>query len=152
MIELKVGQKAPFFSGISQDEKHISISDYNNKLILFFYPKDNTPGCTLEACNLSANYTLLAQKGFDILGVSPDNISSHIKFINKHHLCFDLIADTEKIIANDYGVWGEKKFMGRKYFGIHRTTFVINQDQVIEKIFKKVDTKNHATQILESYQ
>tara|TARA_Y100001968_G_C19170706_1_gene625485 strand:- start:142 stop:600 length:459 start_codon:yes stop_codon:yes gene_type:complete len=151
MIELKVGEKAPFFSGINQNKKQVSLLDYNNKLILFFYPKDNTPGCTLEACNLSTNYTLLSQKGFDILGVSPDNISSHIKFINKYNLCFDLIADTEKTIANNYGVWGKKKFMGREYLGVHRTTFVINQDQVIEKIFKKVDTKNHARQILESY-
>lgn len=151
MIELKVGDKAPFFSGINQDEKQISISDYNNKLILFFYPKDNTPGCTLEACNLSSNGKLLIQNGFDILGVSPDNVHSHIKFINKYNLCFDLLADTEKIIANDYGVWGEKKIMGREYLGIHRTTFIINQDQIIERIFKKVDTKNHTTQILESY-
>jgi len=151
MIELKVGDKAPFFSGINQDEKQISISDYNNKLILFFYPKDNTPGCTLEACDLSSNEKLLIQNGFDILGVSPDNVRSHIKFINKYNLCFDLLADTEKIIANDYGVWGKKKFMGREYLGIHRTTFIINQDQIIERIFKKVDTKNHTVQILESY-
>jgi len=152
MIELKVGDKAPFFTGINQDEKQISLLDYaDKKLILFFYPKDNTPGCTAESCNLNSNYQTLGKQGFQVLGVSPDNVNSHIRFITKYNLCFDLIADTDKVLANDYGVFGKKKFMGREYMGIHRTTFIINTDQIIEKIFRKVDTKNHSKQILESY-
>ena len=152
MIELKVGDKAPFFTGVNQEEKQISLSDYTDKkLILFFYPKDNTPGCAAESCNLNSNYHVLDKQGFQVVGVSPDNVNSHIRFIAKYNLCFDLIADTEKILANDYGVFGQKKFMGREYLGIHRTTFIINRDQIIEKIFRKVDTKNHTKQILESY-
>ena len=152
MTHLKVGEKAPYFSGINQYSKNISLSNYSNKkLILYFYPKDNTPGCTIESCNLNENYSKLIKEGFQIIGVSPDDEKSHLKFIAKYNFSFDLIADVEKIICISYGVWGKKKFMGREYDGVHRTTFVINKDQIIQKIFTKVDTKNHSQQILESY-
>ena len=152
MTHLKVGEKAPYFSGINQNSKNISLSNYSNKkLILYFYPKDNTPGCTIESCNLNENYSKLIKEGFQIIGVSPDDEKSHLKFIAKYNFSFDLIADVEKTICISYGVWGKKKFMGREYDGVHRTTFVINKDQIIQKIFTKVDTKNHSQQILESY-
>ena len=152
MTHLKEGDKAPVFIGINQDSKPISLLDYQNKkLILYFYPKDNTPGCTAQSCNLTKHYTDLVQYGFDVLGISADNAQSHLKFIDKFNLSFNLIADVDKAICLLYGVFGKKKFMGREYDGIHRTTFVINQDQKIEKIFTKVDTKNHSQQILESY-
>jgi len=152
MTHLKVGEQAPFFLGINQDGQERSLLHYNDKkLIVFFYPKDNTPGCTSESCNLSNNYNILSEHGFEVLGVSADSEISHRKFIDKYNLCFDLIADTDKAICNDYGVFGKKKFMGKEYLGIHRTTFIINQNQTIEKIFTKVETKNHAEQILASY-
>ena len=152
MTHLKVGEKAPYFSGINQNSKNISLSNYSNKkLILYFYPKDNTPGCTIESCNLNENYSKLIKEGFQIIGVSPDDEKSHLKFIAKYNFSFDLIADVEKTICRSYGVWGKKKFMGREYDGVHRTTFVINKDQIIQRIFTKVDTKNHSQQILESY-
>lgn len=121
------------------------------KLILFFYPKDNTPGCTAEACNLRDNYQYLLDKGFKIIGVSADNADSHQNFTSKFDLPFPLIPDVEKKIILDYGVWGEKKFMGKTYDGIHRVTFVIDEKSNIEKIFTKVETKNHSTQILKEY-
>ena len=152
MTHLKVGDKAPFFSGNNQNGISTKLTDFKDKkLILYFYPKDNTPGCTAESCNLSENHEELLKKGFCVLGVSPDNETSHIKFIKKYNLKFDLIADVQKTICMDYGVWGEKKFMGREYLGVYRTTFIINNDQEIEKIFHKVETKNHTQQILESY-
>lgn len=150
MMHLKEGDKAPDFQGIGQDEKTISLSDYKGKkLILYFYPKDDTPGCTAEACNLRDNFSVLKKEGFELLGVSPDNPKKHQKFIDKYSLPFPLIADTEKEILNAYGVWGPKKFMGREYEGVHRTTFVIDENGTIEKIFTKVNTKAHAEQILE---
>jgi len=152
MTHLKVGDKAPFFAENNQDGKKISLTDYKNKkLILYFYPKDNTPGCTAESCNLNENYDVLLEQGFCVLGVSPDNEKSHLKFISKYHFNFDLIADINKVLCMAYGVWGAKKFMGRDYFGVHRTTFIINKDYIIEKIFSKVETKNHTQQILNSY-
>ena len=152
MTHLNVGDKAPVFSGLDQNSNQLSLVDYKGKkLILYFYPKDNTPGCTAESCNLNGNYSELQSKGFDVLGVSPDNEVSHQKFISKFNLGFNLIADVDKKMCMNYGVFGSKKFMGREYKGVHRTTFVINENQIIEKIFKKVDTKNHAKQILESY-
>ena len=152
MTHLKVGEDAPFFSGLNQNGETVLLSDFSDKkLILYFYPKDNTPGCTAESCNLNSNYLKLLKEGFSILGVSPDNEASHLKFISKYDLCFDLIADITRKISNDYGVFGNKKFMGREYLGIYRTTFVINTDKIIERIFTKVQTKNHAAQILESY-
>ena len=149
MMHLKEGDKAPDFQGVDQNEKTISLSDYKGKkLILYFYPKDDTPGCTAEACNLRDNFSVLKKEGFELLGVSPDNPKKHKKFIDKYSLPFPLIADTEKEILNAYGVWGPKKFMGREYDGVHRTTFVIDEEGKIEKIITKVNTKAHAEQIL----
>jgi peroxiredoxin Q/BCP len=149
MTHLKEGDKAPEFKGINQDEKEMSLSDFaGKKLILYFYPKDNTPGCTAESCNLNDNYDALTKQGFEVVGVSPDGIASHNKFIAKHNLSFNLIADTEKEILEAYGAWGLKKLYGREYMGVIRTTFVISEDGTIEKIFKKVKTKDHTNQIL----
>lgn len=150
MTTLKEGDKAPDFAGIDQNEHTISLSDYKGKkLILFFYPKDNTPGCTAEACNLRDNFDDLKEKGYELLGVSPDSARKHQNFIKKHELPFPLLADTEKEVLNAYEVWGEKKFMGRTYDGVHRTTFIIDEEGKIEKVFKKVKTKAHTEQILE---
>lgn len=149
MTKLKEGEKAPRFTGIDQNGKSISLSDFSGKpLILFFYPKDMTPGCTVEACNLRDNYSELKKQGFEILGVSPDSISRHQKFIEKYELPFPLIADGEKKIMQDYDVWGEKKMYGRSYMGVYRTTFVINEEGNIKKIFSKVKTNDHTAQIL----
>ncbi len=149
MTKLKEGEKAPRFTGIDQNGKSISLSDFSGKpLILFFYPKDMTPGCTAEACNLRDNYSELKKQGFEILGVSPDNISRHQKFIEKYELPFPLIADEEKKILQDYDVWGEKKMYGRSYMGVYRTTFVIDEEGNIKKIFSKVKTNDHTAQIL----
>lgn len=149
MAILKEGDKAPEFKGLNQDGKEIKLSDFKgSKLILYFYPKDNTSGCTAEACNLNENYDELNKHGYRVVGVSPDSAASHLKFIAKHSLGFDLIADTEKEILNNYGVWAEKSMYGRKYMGVVRTTFIINEDGSIEKIFNKVKTKEHAQQIL----
>lgn len=149
MAILKEGDKAPEFKGLNQDGKEIKLSDFKgSKLILYFYPKDNTSGCTAEACNLNENYDELNKHGYRVVGVSPDSAASHLKFIAKHSLGFDLIADTEKEILNNYGVWAEKSMYGRKYMGVVRTTFIINEDGIIEKIFNKVKTKEHAQQIL----
>ncbi len=151
MITLKAGDKAPEFSGIDQNANKISLSDFiGKKVILYFYPKDNTPGCTKEACNLRDNYMDLLSKGFIVLGVSADNEQSHQKFIEKFDLPFPLIADTDKAIIESYGVWGEKNMYGRKYMSIFRTTFIINESGNIEKVFKKVDTSNHTEQILKA--
>ena len=151
-MELKVTDKAPDFKGIIQDGSEVSLSDYKGKkLILFFYPKDNTPGCTAEACNLSENYTLLKEKGFELLGVSPDTEKKHQNFIAKKELAMNLVADVDKQILKKYGVWGEKKMYGRTYMGVMRTTFIIDKNGIIEKIFPKVKTKAHTEQILESY-
>jgi len=119
------------------------------KLVLYFYPKDNTPGCTAEACSLRDGYGELRSLGYEILGVSPDPVAKHQKFINKYELPFDLLADEDKSVLNAYGVWGEKKFMGRTYDGVHRMTFVIDEEGKIAKIIKKVKTKDHAAQILD---
>ena len=151
MEKLKIGDKAPHFSAIDQDGEKIALGDFDGKkLILYFYPKDNTSGCTAEACSLRDGYKELLEMGFNVVGVSPDNEASHRKFMEKYSLPFPLIADTEKEIAAAYGVWGLKKFMGREYMGIIRTTFVINNG-VIEKIFDKVKTKDHFVQIVDSY-
>ena len=152
-MKLEIGQKAPDFKGNIQDGTSRCLNDYKGKkLILFFYPKDNTPGCTAEACNLSENYDLLREKGFELLGVSPDTEKKHQNFIEKKNLAMDLVADPEKEILEAYGVWGEKKMYGRTYMGVMRTTFIIDENGHIEKIFPKVKTKAHAEQILEAYQ
>lgn len=149
MIELKEGDKAPYFKGVNQDGKEISSDDFKGKkLILYFYPKDNTSGCTAEACNLNDNYSALTAKGYQVVGVSPDSAGSHLKFITTYNLAFNLIADTEKKILEAYGVWAEKSMYGRKYMGVVRTTFIIGENGIIEKIITKVDTKNHAAQII----
>lgn len=152
MTQLKEGMTAPDFEGIDQNGKEIRSCDFRGrKLILYFYPKDNTPGCTAEACNLRDNYDQLIKKGFAVVGVSPDNERSHKGFAGKYSLPFPLIADTSKKILNDYGVWGEKKMYGRSYFGVIRTTIVIDEKGVIEKIIPKVDTANHTEQIFNMY-
>lgn len=149
---LKEGEKAPDFSGLNEAGKTVSLSDYKGKkLILFFYPKDNTPGCTKEACNLRDYYDLLLELGFELLGVSPDGEKKHQNFIKKHSLPFPLIADTEMTMINDYGVWGPKFFMGKNYDGLLRTTFIIDGEGIIERIFTEVKTKAHTAQILKSY-
>ena len=148
-MNLKVGDKAPAIEAVDHNGKKISLEDYKgSKVILYFYPKDDTPGCTAEACNLRDNYNMLLEKGFKIIGVSADNATSHLKFAGKYFLPFPLIPDTEKVIINAYGVWGKKKFMGREYDGINRMTFVISEDGHILKIFDKVQTKDHSDQIL----
>lgn len=149
MTHLKIGDKAPNFSGVDQNGAPVELADYKGKkLILYFYPKDNTPSCTKEACNLRDNYPLLNKKGYDVLGVSPDSEKSHLKFIDKYSLPFRLLVDTDLEAANAYGVWGEKKFMGKVYDGIHRITFVIDEAGVIEQVVLKVKTKEHTEQIL----
>lgn len=145
---VKVGQKAPEFSGETQNGK-ISLSDYKGKkVVLYFYPKDDTPGCTANACNFRDNFELLTNEGLHIIGVSPNTMQSHDKFANKYSLPFPLIADTDKSIAKSYGVWGLKKFMGRDYEGILRTTFIINEEGIVEYVIEKVDTKESTKQIL----
>jgi peroxiredoxin Q/BCP len=153
MIQLKEGMKAPFFEGVDQDGKTINLSDYaGKKVVLYFYPKDNTPGCTAEACNLRDNHNSLLNKGFAVIGVSADSEKSHKGFASKYSLPFPLIADTTKKILNDYGVYREKKLYGKSFLGIVRTTFIIDENGIIEKIISKVDTKNHTEQILDLFQ
>ena len=148
MANLKVGVQAPQFQGIDQNGKPISLKDYKGKkVILYFYPKDNTPGCTAEACNLRDNYSDLLDKGLDVIGVSPDSEKSHQKFIEKYELPFRLISDPDKEILNLYEAWGEKKMYGKTYMGILRKTFIINEKGYIEAIIEKVKTKDHTNQI-----
>jgi peroxiredoxin Q/BCP len=150
MKQLKEGDKAPAFEGINQDGKTIRLDNLKGKkVILYFYPKDFTSGCTDEACSLRDNYSELADRGFEVIGVSPDNEKSHIKFKSKYGLPYTLISDTEKNILKEYGAWGEKNMYGKIVQGVLRTTFVINEEGVIEKVFTKVNTKDHAQQILE---
>ena len=150
MNSLKEGDSAPDFSGIDQNGKQIKLSDFlGKKLILYFYPKDDTPGCTKEACNLRDNYKELKNNDFEVIGVSADNSAKHLKFIDKYELPFSLIADTEKMVINAYQCWGLKKFMGRQYDGILRKTFVIENNKIV-KIFEKVKTSDHFKQIMEA--
>lgn len=150
MKHLKIGDKAPLFTGTDQNGKTIHLNDFKGKKVaLYFYPKDNTPGCTVQACNLRDNYSTLQDMGIQIIGISADSESSHQKFADKYTLPFPLIADVNKSIIESYGVWGNKKFMGREYDGIHRTTFLINEDQIIVGIIEKPKTKLHAEEILE---
>lgn len=146
---LKAGIKAPKFSAKDQDGNTVSLSDFKDKkLVLYFYPKDDTPGCTAEACNLRDNYKQLLKNGYAVLGVSADEEKKHKKFIKKFNLPFPLIADTEKELCNAYGVWGKKKFMGREFMGIVRTTFIISEKGIINEVIEKVDNENHTSQIL----
>jgi peroxiredoxin Q/BCP len=152
MSALKEGQKAPAFEGADQNNNKIKLSHFSGKkVILYFYPKDDTPGCTAEACNLRDNYNDLLEKGFIVLGVSPDNEKSHKGFAGKYSLPFPLIADPEKKIINAYGVWGEKNMYGKKVMGVLRTTFIIDEKGIIEKIISKVDTAQHTEQIFKLY-
>ena len=150
MNALKEGDSAPDFSGTDQNGNPIKLNDFSGKkLILYFYPKDDTPGCTKEACNLRDNYNELKNNDFEVIGVSADNSAKHLKFIDKYDLPFSLIADTEKSVINAYQCWGLKKFMGREYEGILRKTFVIENNTIV-KIFEKVKTADHFQQIMEA--
>lgn len=146
---LKIGDKAPDFQGVDQNSNPIKLSDYKGKkLIIYFYPKDNTPGCTAQACNLRDNYNSLLEQGFNIIGISKDSVASHQKFIDKYQLPFPLISDTSTEIIKLYNAWGEKKFMGKTYEGILRKTYVIDSSGIIIDIIEKVQTKDHASQII----
>jgi thioredoxin-dependent peroxiredoxin len=152
MIQLKAGSKAPDFKGIDQQGNEIKLSGLRGKkVILFFYPADDTPTCTTEACNLRDNYDVLLKRGFIVLGVSPDSEKSHKSYANKYSLQFPIISDTSKEIINNYGVWGEKTLFGRKYLGVIRTTFIIDEKGLIEKIISNVNSSGHAEQILNLY-
>ncbi len=147
---LKEGEPAPDFRAKDQTGKEVQLADFKGKkLVLYFYPKDDTPGCTSQACNLRDNYALFKKKGYVILGISADEEKKHMKFATKYNLPFQLLADMDKKIIAAYDVWGEKHFMGRTFDGIIRTTFVIDEKGIIEKIIKDVKTKNHTEQILD---
>ncbi len=151
MITLKEGDKALAFKGKDQNGNTVQLKDFKGKkVVLYFYPEDNTPTCTVQACNLRDNYALLQKHGFTIIGISPDYAAKHKKFEVKFELPFTLIADTEHAIIDAYGVWGEKQLYGRKYMGLHRTTFVINEKGIIAKIFLKPKSKQHAEEIIEA--
>lgn len=151
MSELKTGDPAPDFEAKNQNGDEVRLRDYHGKkVVLYFYPEDDTPGCTKEACNLRDNYLDLQHKGYEVLGVSVDDVDSHNKFAQKYTLPFNLVADPDKKIVNDYGVYGEKNLYGKKSMGIRRTTFLIDEEGKIRKIFKKVKTDEHTAQILES--
>ncbi|WP_421976024.1 thioredoxin-dependent thiol peroxidase [Roseivirga seohaensis] len=148
-MALQAGDKAPNFEGIDQDSNPIKLSDFaGKKLVLFFYPKDNTPGCTAEACNLRDNYNALLEAGYAIVGISSDSAKKHQNFINKFALPFPLIADEDKSIHEQFGTWVEKSMYGRTYMGTARTTFIIDENGVIEEVISKVKTKDHTAQIL----
>lgn len=151
MSKLKAGDPAPGFSGVDQNEKRHELKDYRGKkLVLFFYPKADTPGCTAEACNLRDNWKRLQDEGYEILGVSADSPKKQLKFKEKYAFPFPLLADENKETINAYGVWGPKKFMGKTFDGINRTTFIIDEEGKIEEVIDKVKTKDHAAQVLEA--
>ncbi len=148
VCSLKSGDKAPAFSGVDQEGKEVALKDYKGKkLVLYFYPKDDTPGCTAQACSLRDDYASLKKKGVEILGVSADNEAKHQKFIEKYKLPFRLLADTEHVVIKQYDVWGKKQFMGRVFDGLIRTTFLINEKGVIDYVIEQPDTKAHAEEI-----
>ena len=149
-MALQVGDKAPAFEGIDQDSNPIKLSDFSGKkVVLYFYPKDNTPGCTAQSCNLRDNYDALLKAGYAVVGISSDSPKKHLNFIAKYDLPFPLIADEDKSIHEQYGTWVEKSMYGKTYIGTARTTFVINGEGVIEEIIAKVKTKDHTAQILD---
>ena len=149
MTILTEGQKAPAFKGKDQNGKPVSLSDYKGeKIVLYFYPQDDTPTCTVQACNLRDNFGLLKKNGFTVLGISPDEVGKHKKFEAKYELPFTLIADPDHSIIDKYGVWGEKQLYGRTYMGLHRTTFLIDEKGIIRKIFLKPKSKQHAEEII----
>ena len=148
-MKLEIGNQAPAFSVLNQNSETITLDQFKGKkVVLYFYPKDDTPGCTAEACDLRDNHQRFLDAGYVILGVSPDEPKKHLKFIAKFELPFDLLADTEQTVANAYGVWVEKSMYGRKYMGMARTTFIIDENGIITDIIEKVDTKAHTKQIL----
>ena len=149
MQTLKQGDTVPSFTSKDEQGNTISLSDYKGKkLVVFFYPKASTPGCTVEACNLRDNYEALQSKGYELLGVSADSAKRQSNFKNKHEFPFPLLADEDKTVINAFGVWGPKKFMGRAYDGIHRMTFIVGENGVVDRVIEKVKTKDHAAQIL----
>jgi peroxiredoxin Q/BCP len=153
MVKLKEGMSAPSFEGVDQEGRTVKLSDFaGRKLVLYFYPKDNTSGCTAEACSLRDSHEEFLNRGFAVVGVSTDSEKSHKGFAEKYSLPFPLIADTSRKIVNDYGVYQEKKMYGKSFFGIVRTTFIIDEKGKLEKIIAKVDTKNHSEQIFKLYQ
>lgn len=148
---LKIGDRAPEIRAKNQHGVPFSLQNFiGKKVVIYFYPKDNTPGCTAQSCNLRDNYTALQKQGFEVIGISADNERSHLKFIKKYNLPFTLIADSDKLVINDYGIYGQKKFWGKTYMGIIRTTFIIDEMGIIEEIITDVDTKNHTNQITET--
>lgn len=150
-MPLTAGSKAPDFTSKDQHGKEVKLSDFRGKkLVLYFYPKDMTPGCTAESCNLRDNYKALLKQGYEVLGISTDDEKSHRKFIEKEKLPFNLLADTDKSVHTKYGTWGEKSMYGRKYMGTMRTTFIIDENGMIEEVIEKVDTKEHTSQILKT--
>ncbi len=150
MAVLKEGDRAPAIDAVDQEGRRITLEDYKGrKVVLYFYPKDNTPGCTAEACDLRDHYSQFTRQGFEVIGVSADSEKSHRKFIEKFKLPFRLISDVDKKVLQDYGAWGEKKLYGRSFPGVLRKTFIISGDGIIERIIEKVDTKGHSTQIFE---
>ena len=149
MTNLQPGDKAPDFTSVNEKGEKVALKDYKGKkLVLFFYPRDNTPTCTVEACNLRDAYQDLKDKGYELLGVSPDSEKKHQNFIAKHDLPFPLLADTDREVIEAYGIWGPKKFMGKTFDGLHRTTFVIDKKGKIEQVIQKVKAKQHSDQIL----
>lgn len=150
-MAIQVGDKAPEILGVDQNGEPVKLSNYvGKKLVLYFYPKDNTPGCTAQACSLKDNYSQLIAAGYEVVGVSTDSEKSHRSFIEKYQLPFTLIADTNHILSNIFGTWAEKSMYGRKYMGMVRTTFIIDENGTVEKVIlpKEINTKNHAEQIL----
>lgn len=153
MTHITEGQKAPAFKSKDQDGNPVSLSDHlGKKVVLYFYPEDDTPTCTVQACNLRDNYALLKKNGFVVLGVSPDEEKKHKKFEAKYNLPFTLVADPEHRIIDKYGVWGEKQLYGRNYMGLHRTTFLIDEKGIVKKIFLKPKNKQHAEEIIKAWQ
>ncbi|MBR1799523.1 MAG: thioredoxin-dependent thiol peroxidase [Bacteroidales bacterium] len=148
-MKLEKGDKAPYFEGVDENGNHISLNDFKGKkLVLYFYPKDSTPGCTAEACDLRDNYERFLAQGYEVIGISRDSSASHQRFIEKYSLPFHLVADTDCSILKTYGAWGEKKMYGKTIEGTLRTTFVIDENGVIDDVIRKVNTKNHTSQIL----
>ena len=149
MIKLKEGDKAPVFTGNDQDGRKVSLADFKGKkVVLYFYPQDMTPTCTVQACNLRDNFSMLKKKGFEVIGVSPDDVAKHKKFEQRNKLPFPLIADISHKILDKYGVWDQKQLFGHKYMGVLRTTFVIDEKGIICKIFLKPKSKSHAEEIM----
>ena len=149
MSKLKIGDTAPAINSVDQNNEPITLEQFKGKkVVLYFYPKDMTPGCTVQSCNLRDNYKELLSKGYVVLGCSADSPARHVKFIEKYDLPFSLISDEEKKVVEDYGVWALKKFMGKEYMGINRTTFIIDEKGIIEDIIQKVNTKEHTSQII----